>query len=258
MASSYCSDENDGEEQGYNYTFSGDTESSSVSSNQSNIENRGRQNKFEVKDKKHRESHSSSQQWSRTKESRHGENRKHRNSSDNLTTQSHRNSNRSSCASHHSAQSGQTKSSAFDEEDKHEIALFGAHGLTGHHFLQFALEAGYHIRALIPPGITLTDMQGNDNLKVITGTLNESNKVRQVVKKASYVVCMLGDCEQTLHHPPRANDGLAPTSTLGFVTMLFPLLEEYNRCRVLLYQVRFPMSFTSRIPCGNPFLDRSL
>lgn len=110
--------------------------------------------------------------------------------------------------------------------------------MTGHYFLQFALEAGYHVRTLLLPGVQLEDMHGSDNLTVVTGSLDDTNKIRRVVKSASYVVCMLSDCEEDLQHPPSAYDGTTPTSTLNFVKLLYPLLEEYGMCRVVLYQVR--------------------
>jgi hypothetical protein len=122
------------------------------------------------------------------------------------------------------------------------IAVFGAYGVTGHYFLQRALEAGYHVRALMLPGIGLEDMQGNDNLSLITGTLDDENKIRRVVKNSSFVVCMLTDCENTLQHPPpssaRSSNSPPPATTFDFIKRLCPILEDVGLCQVFLYQVR--------------------
>jgi uncharacterized protein YbjT (DUF2867 family) len=80
------------------------------------------------------------------------------------------------------------------------IAIFGAYGVTGHYFLQLALEAGYHVRALMLPGIVLEDMQGNDNLSLITGTLDDESKIRRVVKNACLRIVIT---RSKIHHPLR-------------------------------------------------------
>lgn len=149
---------------------------------------------------------------------------------------------------------------AMDKDPSEEtIAIFGAYGVTGHHFLQLAMEAGYKIRALLLPGLELDDVVANDSVKLITGSFDEEDKVRRVVKNASYVVCLLNDCERSLHNQTQ-DENLCPTngnsnnshistvpssapsfsssSNLGFFQKLIPILEESKTCRVLLYQVR--------------------
>ncbi|KAG7351675.1 NADPH-binding protein [Nitzschia inconspicua] len=141
------------------------------------------------------------------------------------------------------------------------IALFGAFGVTGHYFLQLAMEAGYKVRALVLPGITLDDVSpASDNLRLITGSFDEAEKIRRVVKNASYVVCLLNDCDKSLtqlkkqqedartcaanleNMPPILNhqddkkDMVAAGSNLKFMQTLLPILEELDTCRVLLYQ----------------------
>jgi hypothetical protein len=115
------------------------------------------------------------------------------------------------------------------------VALFGAYGVTGHYFLKLAMEAGYHVRALILPGIVLDDLQDNENLTLVTGTFDEDNKIRRVVRKAAYVVCMLNDCD----NPLQKNPSTAPPSNFSFMQRLVPIMEKCSACRVLLYQVRF-------------------
>lgn len=147
------------------------------------------------------------------------------------------------------------------------IALFGAHGVTGHYFLQLAMEAGYQVRALVLPGISLDDVSpAADNLRLFTGAMDEPDKIRRVVKNASYVVCLLNDCDKTLlKHTQQQEDArtcsanlenmpplmrtqsqderdsiqkaVAASSNLQFMQTLVPILEEQNKCRVLLYQV---------------------
>lgn len=100
------------------------------------------------------------------------------------------------------------------------LALFGAHGVTGHHFLQLALEAGYkQVRCLLLPGMTeqgfAEDFGGTDNLppnlKLIVGTLDDTEKVQRVVKNASYVVCLLHDAERPMEQ--QTNDATVASSS---------------------------------------------
>lgn len=77
------------------------------------------------------------------------------------------------------------------EEDSETIALFGADGPTGHHFLRLALDAGYRIRALVPPGKQLAGEF--EDLLTVVGTLEDAAQIQQVVYSSTYVVCMLGE-----------------------------------------------------------------
>ena len=125
------------------------------------------------------------------------------------------------------------------------IAIFGAYGVTGQYFLKFAMEAGYKIHALLLPGIKLEDFEGNPYVRFTTGTYDDIQKVRSVVRKASYVVCLLNDCGPSQDPeslpPPKGNtddgDDDGNNLNLNFMHNLVPILEESNSCRVLLYQV---------------------
>eukprot|EP00980_Cylindrotheca_fusiformis_P007554 scaffold1567_cov102-Cylindrotheca_fusiformis.AAC.5 len=112
------------------------------------------------------------------------------------------------------------------------IALFGAYGTTGQYFLQLALEAGYRVRALVLPGIQL-DMPPSKNLTLVTGTLDEVEKIERVIHKASYIVCMLNDCGKILVEKDENGGG---SSSLGFIQRLVSILERTRSNRVLLYQ----------------------
>jgi hypothetical protein len=143
----------------------------------------------------------------------------------------HSNGTRHSDGTRQSSSSSSKRSSQTREIDSDNvIALFGAYGVTGHYFLKLALEAGYHVRALVLPGIVLDDMQGNDNLTLVTGTFDDEGKIHRVVRKASYVVCMLNDCDSTLQNA-------SPPSNFGFIQKLVPIIDECSACKVLLYQV---------------------
>jgi hypothetical protein len=113
------------------------------------------------------------------------------------------------------------------------LALFGAHGTTGQYVLQLALEAGYHVRVLVLPGVQL-DMPESKNLTIVTGTFDEEHKIQRVIKKASYIVCMLNDCNKLMDEKEETVSG----SSLGFIQRLVSVLEESRSNRVLLYQVR--------------------
>eukprot|EP00536_Pseudo-nitzschia_multiseries_P010564 jgi/Psemu1/243044/estExt_Genewise1.C_3270013 len=118
------------------------------------------------------------------------------------------------------------------------IAIFGANGVTGHHFLQRALEAGYKIKALVQPGMPMTDVAGNQNLRLVTGALDEIEKIREVVFNASYVVCLMNDCadEESIKPPIGNGEEAYSEFNLNFVHNLVPILEQSDTCRVFLYE----------------------
>ena len=73
---------------------------------------------------------------------------------------------------------------------KKKIALFGASGQTGQHFLELALERGFEVKALArnPKSIN----QNNPKLEVYTGDVLNIDHVRQVVEGADIVVSLFG------------------------------------------------------------------
>jgi hypothetical protein len=150
---------------------------------------------------------------------------------------SHRDKRDSKASSRHKRDSKTSSSRSKTKDPENVIAVFGAYGVTGHYFLQQALEAGYHVRALMLPGIVLGDMQGNANLSLITGTLDDESKIRRVLKNSSFVVCMLTDCGNTLQDPPSASSP-PPATTFDFIKRLCPIMEDVGLCQVFLYQVR--------------------
>jgi len=134
------------------------------------------------------------------------------------------------------------------------IALFGAYGVTGQYFLQRAIEAGYNIQAMILPGMEMEDVACSQNVRLITGSLEEVGKIREVVENATYVVCLLNDCDHQNFQPPIGNtdDGHYDLNNLNFMHNLVPILEESDTCRVMLYEA-------SSLSLGNkgtaPFLS---
>ena len=73
---------------------------------------------------------------------------------------------------------------------KKKIALFGASGQTGKHFLKLALEKGFEIKALVrnPKSIS----QNNSKLEVYRGDVLNIDNVRQVIEDADIVVSLFG------------------------------------------------------------------
>jgi hypothetical protein len=134
------------------------------------------------------------------------------------------------------------------------IAIFGAYGVTGGYFMQRALEAGYNLRIMLLPGMELDDASASRNVRVITGSLGEIDKVRQVVKNATYVVCLLNDCDHENFNPPLGNgeEGMGPEyydfNNLNFMHNLVPILEDSDKCRVLLYEVSLGRFFSRHSP----------
>lgn len=146
-----------------------------------------------------------------------------KNESRRVTTHSTKSESRHSKSTHSSSSGGPCDRT---------IALFGVNGVTGHYFLQLAVEAGYHVRAMIIPGFELEDMKDNPNLTLIHGTMDDVRKIHRVIRKAAYVVCMLTDCPQPLEGSPHT------LSNYNFIQNLVPLMSECDACKVLLYQVR--------------------
>jgi len=73
---------------------------------------------------------------------------------------------------------------------KKKIALFGASGQTGQHFLTLALERGYEIKALVrnPQKIS----QNNQKLAIIKGDVLKIQDVQKVVGGCDIVVSLFG------------------------------------------------------------------
>jgi len=73
---------------------------------------------------------------------------------------------------------------------KKKIALFGASGQTGQHFLTLALEKGYEVKALVrnPQSIS----QNNPKLTVIKGDVLNIDDVQKVVEGVDIVVSLFG------------------------------------------------------------------
>lgn len=70
------------------------------------------------------------------------------------------------------------------------IALFGATGQTGHHFLRLALEAGYRVKALVRSPERITD--NHPNLTVIEGDVLNPADVAAGIEGADIVVSLFG------------------------------------------------------------------
>ena len=98
------------------------------------------------------------------------------------------------------------------------IALFGATSLTGGNFMKLALDAGYRIRALVPPSSACAQQQhgggGGSTLEEefvqgvtsIVGSLHDAAAVQEAVYGARFVVCMLDEnsLAQYFMQPPLA------------------------------------------------------
>ena len=142
----------------------------------------------------------------------------------------------------------QVKKRSVSKKDPSEeiIAVFGAYGITGQYFLQRAMEAGYNVKAMILPGMEMEDVSSCQSLRLYTGTLDEVDKIQEVVKDASYVVCLLSDCDDENFNPPVGNEEEGASydfNKLNFVHNLVPMLENSSKCRVLLYQVSITLLY---------------
>lgn len=130
------------------------------------------------------------------------------------------------------------------------IAIFGSYGVTGRYFLERSIEAGYNIKALILPGMDMEDYDCIKNVKFITGSIEEVDKIREVVENATYVVCLLNDCDDNFQ-PPTGNNNDSGYSNLNFMHNLVPILQDSVKCRVMLYEA----SSWSKGNGSTPFLS---
>eukprot|EP00934_Nitzschia_sp_Nitz4_P000466 Nitzschia sp. Nitz4//scaffold5_size260463//87803//88966//NITZ4_000968-RA/size260463-augustus-gene-0.7-mRNA-1//1//CDS//3329555298//466//frame0 len=140
-----------------------------------------------------------------------------------------------------------------ESDDTNTVAIFGANGVTGHYFLQLAVEAGYKVRALLPPGVKLSDFEGNPNVRTFTGTFDDEAKIARVVSKADYVVCMLHDCPEYIESTPTMESPAPRSTNYELMKILLPMLGyEHSRCKVFLYQAS---SFSSDGKGSAPLLS---
>lgn len=107
------------------------------------------------------------------------------------------------------------------------IALFGGTESTGKHFLGHALDAGFHVRALVPTAEEVDHTaEKNPFLTLIEGDLCSKENIAFAIKGATYVVCMLPGSTR------KSKD-----STLDFFTTLTATIQQTApSVKVVLYQ----------------------
>lgn len=126
------------------------------------------------------------------------------------------------------------------------IAVFGL-GPTGQAFCRAALDAGYSVRALVQPNESNVFTDEQPGLRLIEGELTSSSSVRRVIRRADYVVCLVGE---TL--PKKA---AYPSNVLtDFVHMLYPLMKQEDWIKAFLFQVSRSASRENAIPSSTHLL----
>jgi putative NADH-flavin reductase len=86
-----------------------------------------------------------------------------------------------------------------------KIVVFGASGKTGTLITEQALAKGHHVTAYIRRDGSL--LQQHPNLKVITGSLNDTSKLKEVVSGADACVSALGG-NSLIKHSPEITAGI--------------------------------------------------
>ena len=159
-----------------------------------------------------------------------------------------------------------------DTSSHHTIALLGAGSPTATHFLRLALDAGYHVRALLIQSdyalASRSTYQGRASLTakklkeefadcrdlslewVRTGSIYDRRAVANVLHGVQYVVCMMNDaplvCEgqdegqQPIKYNAQKKKKLQlPEKPLtSFLQeVLYPLMRREKSIQVFLYQV---------------------
>ena len=101
-----------------------------------------------------------------------------------------------------------------------KIALFGASGKTGQHFLNAALAKGYKVIALVRNGNSIT--QAHTNLTVVEGDVLNYTDVNKVVEGADIVVSLFG-------HVKGSPEWLQTNGTKNIVQAM----KQYNLARII-------------------------
>ena len=109
------------------------------------------------------------------------------------------------------------------------IAVFGATGGTGKHFLGFALKAGYKVQAMVRSPSKVTEK--SPNLTLIEGTFSDGDAIAKTLKGATYIVCMGGGPMTGWSKDYKPKDLM-----LNFVKTLIPLAKKESSIKVFLYQ----------------------
>jgi putative NADH-flavin reductase len=100
------------------------------------------------------------------------------------------------------------------------IALFGASGQTGRHFLNLALEQGYEVKILVRDPQKIT--QNSPNLTIIKGDVLSVNDVKQTVDGTDIVVSLFG-------HVKNSPEWLQTNGTLNIVQAM----KDKNVSRII-------------------------
>ena len=113
--------------------------------------------------------------------------------------------------------------------DQPSIALFGASGVTGGHFLTAALDAGYSVRCI--PVDDPREMGSHTDWDTIKLGLKDMEQLQAVVYRVDYVVIMLNDVIPRKGEYP---SGFLPS----FIETLYTVLREEPTVQAVLFQVR--------------------
>lgn len=105
------------------------------------------------------------------------------------------------------------------------IAVFGASGRTGKHVVNFALEQGFKVRALVRTPSKI--IAQHDNLTIIQGDFESMDAIQQTIRGATNVVCVGGG--------PNSNKAYPKLMMLHFIQRLWPLLTNESSVKTFLY-----------------------
>jgi hypothetical protein len=165
-----------------------------------------------------------------------------------VSARPHRRSSYRSASS--SGSSVSTSSKSIDSQNiAPAIALFGAEGKTGHHFLRLALDAGYNVNAYLSPKVSLRSLEEfahQPSLSVTTGKLEDIEQLQQAISGAQYVVCMLNDTLPGKKEYPAG-------CLVSFVNRLYPILQRESSVQLLIFQ---STSLATSVSGPTPLLSK--
>lgn len=111
-----------------------------------------------------------------------------------------------------------------------KIAVFGAYGSTGKHFVRLAVDAGYHVRALIPPD-RRSDSLDQANVTLVHGAIDDEKSLKRTLHGTDFVVALLADTLTAKQYSKQAN------FLENFVGKLYSVMQTEPQIKVFLYQV---------------------
>ena len=129
---------------------------------------------------------------------------------------------------------------------KSVFLVLGATGQTGQHFVSLALQAGHTVRVLVRSPDKL-EAKGA-NLELRQGSIDEFEKIEELLPGTDYVVAMLGDAHLQKHH----------NICTDLVKQLIPAMRKHSVKRFLYQAGGFTKPYDKPLPFMSWILKNTI